>query len=120
MKYEAKELDDPIVLHTTRRIAYTRLSCTAEHWTLHADSDTEGLVYRMPLSMADTIEQAEKVLAHMLKTMNHVYHVGEKNGRAQAQRFYRLALGVEQPTDEEAALWDNPVPLAHPVRKDVR
>lgn len=36
---------------------------------------------------------------------------GKKEGRAEAQRFYQLALGLVEPTMEESALWNNPVPL---------
>lgn len=36
---------------------------------------------------------------------------GVRQGRAEAQRFLRLALGVEDPTEEEEAMWNNPVPL---------
>lgn len=36
---------------------------------------------------------------------------GRDLGRAEAQRFFRLALGVDSPSAEESALWNNPVPL---------
>ena len=36
---------------------------------------------------------------------------GRKEGQAEAQRFFRLALGVEEPDYDERALWNNPVPL---------
>lgn len=39
------------------------------------------------------------------------YDSGVKAGRAEAQRFFRLALGVEVPEPHESALWNNPVPL---------
>jgi len=39
------------------------------------------------------------------------FDTGQDQGRADAQRFFRLALGVETPTPSEAARWMNPVPL---------
>lgn len=38
-------------------------------------------------------------------------HKGETLGRQAAQRFMRLALGIEEPSPTEKALWDNPIPL---------
>lgn len=46
-----------------------------------------------------------------LSTAQTHYDLGVKAGKAQAQRFLRLALGLEKPTHSEAAYWNNPVPL---------
>jgi len=49
------------------------------------------------------------------KTIAEVYdfglNEGKKQGREEAQRFMRLALGVEEPTLKEESLWNNPIPL---------
>lgn len=44
-------------------------------------------------------------------TFLHGYDCGRADDRAEAQRFFRLTLGLEKPTIEEDALWNNPVPL---------
>lgn len=54
-----------------------------------------------------TEEEARDRLRHM----QHGYDIGRKAGQAEAQRFFRLALGVELPDMSERALWNNPVPL---------
>jgi len=36
--------------------------------------------------------------------------VGKREGQKAAQRFFRLALGLEVPTESERAYWNNPVP----------
>lgn len=54
-----------------------------------------------------TEEEARDRLRHM----QHGYDIGRKVGRAEAQRFFRLALGVELPDAGERAMWNNPVPL---------
>ena len=41
---------------------------------------------------------------------------GVEQGRAEAQRFFRLALGVEEPSLSESAYWNNPVPLRRKTR----
>jgi hypothetical protein len=40
--------------------------------------------------------------------------LGRVEGRSQAQRFFQLALGLTEPTLEEFAMWNNPVPLMVP------
>lgn len=49
------------------------------------------------------------------KLRAEMYEMGRQagviEGRAEAQRFFRLAIGDAVPTDSEAALWNNPVPL---------
>jgi hypothetical protein len=47
----------------------------------------------------------------VLRYMRLGYDIGRKDGQAEAQRFFRLALGVEEPNPGEAAFWNNPVPL---------
>ncbi len=46
-----------------------------------------------------------------MKIFEMGYESGERQGRADAQRFFRLSLGVEEPTPAEEAYWNNPVPL---------
>lgn len=36
--------------------------------------------------------------------------VGRREGQKEAQRFFRVAFGLEVPTDSERAYWNNPVP----------
>lgn len=47
------------------------------------------------------------------------YDTGREHGAISAQRFFRLALGIEAPTQVEAALWNNPVPLKDCAKRDV-
>ena len=47
----------------------------------------------------------------MCEAADAAFQAGVNTGRAEAQRFFRLALGVEVPTFNEKATWNNPVPL---------
>lgn len=53
----------------------------------------------------------ETIATKMLEFAANSYDSGREEGRKEAQRFFRLALGVEVPDPNEAALWNNPVPL---------
>jgi flagellar biosynthesis/type III secretory pathway protein FliH len=39
------------------------------------------------------------------------FQAGKKEGQSEAQRFFRLSLGIEKPSFSEKAYWNNPVPL---------
>ena len=43
---------------------------------------------------------------------------GVKQGQEEAQRFFRLALGIDVPTTQERAFWNNRVPLKKEVLED--
>lgn len=53
-------------------------------------------------------EEMSKFCLHL---MRDAFNVGHRVGQAEAQRFFRLALGVDVPEVDERALWNNPVPL---------
>jgi len=36
---------------------------------------------------------------------------GREKGQSEAQRFFRLSLGIEEPDLDEEVYWNNPVPL---------
>lgn len=68
-------------------------------------------ILEVPKANTHTREDAEEVARHTLRHMRTGYEEGEKRGREDVQRFFRLALGVEEPTREERAEWGNPAPL---------
>ena len=39
------------------------------------------------------------------------FEAGRDKGQQEVQRFFRLALGLEVPTESERAYWNHPVPL---------
>lgn len=52
---------------------------------------------------------AEAVTAMEIFEMG--FDTGRKQGQSEAQRFFRLTLGLEKPTAAEEAYWTHPVPL---------
>lgn len=54
-----------------------------------------------------TQETAEK----LAEVSDASFELGRKVGQREAQRFLRLTLGLEPPTADERAYWNNPVPL---------
>jgi hypothetical protein len=53
----------------------------------------------------------EETARSYLSILQQGYDIGLKDGRQEVQRFFRLALGVDEPTTDERAYWNNPVPL---------
>jgi len=87
-------------------------------WTFCHGPDVQGVgpVLEVPKSVAATDTDAVNVACVILRYARVSWEAGEQNGRAEAQRFFRLILGVEEPTRRESAHWNNPVPLK--PRKD--
>ena len=54
---------------------------------------------------------SEKEVKFILQKMSWAYDWGRKEGQKEAQRFFRLSLGIEEPEPKESAYWQNPVPL---------
>lgn len=76
-------------------------------------------VFEVPKTLATDSTQAVELAKFILLHMGVAHEAGIKRGRRQAQRFFRLCMGVEKPTLSEAATWNNPVPLLQP-KKGVR
>lgn len=69
-------------------------------------------VFHVPAGLAETEEAAWAIANFTLIRMGWASDAGIKHGQAEAQRFFRLALGVEAPAERERVYWQNPVPLA--------
>lgn len=61
---------------------------------------------------ASSFDQALAQLKSLMSYMRSTYHFGRDRGERDAQRFFQLAFGFARPSQEEANLWNNPVPLA--------
>ena len=48
---------------------------------------------------------------YLIESYDAGIEAGRKKGQAEAQRFFRLALGMESPTTQEKVYWNQPVPL---------
>lgn len=69
--------------------------------------------FEVPKKLAATQEQAEAIAAFALQHYEWGRQAGQKQGQGEAQRFFRMALGLEAPAGPgEFVHWNNPVPLA--------
>lgn len=83
---------------TPRKSAHERRQAMVDHFKTRIGSDGKELSSEKALELMEIFEMG--------------YDTGLRHGQADAQRAFRLALGVELPTSFERAYWNLPVPLA--------
>lgn len=71
----------------------------------NSNSNTQVAAVMRQLAMTE--DEARSYLT----TAEIYYDMGREDGQAEAQRFFRLALGIEIPDVDERAYWNAPVPL---------
>lgn len=63
------------------------------------------------LDIMDLYSCSEHIAHRIMESYDAGFEVGRKTGQAEAQRFLRLSLGLEEPDEQERAYWSNPIPL---------
>lgn len=86
---------------------------TDSYWLISDEllvEDTKN-VLQIDRNLAEDVDKAVLVFTTIVKMMDGAFDAGRKIGQAEAQRFFRYALGIEAPDSQIASTWNNPVPL---------
>lgn len=112
MTYRVKELGFDMFT-SIGRDPFDHMAESDRSWSFFTGKEPEVSkgILEIPKHVTDDEEVAIKIAKFTLNHIRWAYEAGEKEGQAQAQRFFRLAFGVETPTSREAVMWNNPVPL---------